>query len=191
MNSLLAKAVRSTARRGLRPATRRPLSTLKENPAIVSASSGSGAPTDRAGEARARLTRTPDQYYCKDARHADTDANAHILTLLPTDPPTPELALGVATRIPPTPDSFYENPRFLQILDSVLKEWAARCPRVHAEAQVVAHQGGLNFRGGGMSTPGRTVTRKHKPRRGEEGAAETVTTAAITQVGRLRYDERW
>lgn len=102
------------------------------------------------------------QYYFKDKE----SQNTHILSLLPTDPPTRELAIGEATHIPPTPDTFRENPRFLDIMNEVIKQNAAKDPRVLSEAQTMASQGGLNFKSGGMSTPGRTT--KSTKKKGQE-----------------------
>ncbi|KAI5287718.1 hypothetical protein KEM54_005800 [Ascosphaera aggregata] len=119
------------------------------------------------------LKENPAIYHFKDDRLSD----AYILTLLPTDPPSHELAIGTTTRIPPTPDTFHENPRFLEIMDSVLKEWAARDPRVHAEAQTLAHQGGFNYRSGGMSTPARTTNANVK-KRGKKDASRGASAQA-------------
>ncbi|TAQ90921.1 hypothetical protein B7494_g811 [Chlorociboria aeruginascens] len=64
--------------------------------------------------------------------------NTHILTLLPTSPPTSRLAIGTTTALPPTPHSFTSNPTFLKILDSVLAEHAHQDPDLQSQAQAFA-----------------------------------------------------
>lgn len=57
-----------------------------------------------------------------------------ILTLLATQPPTPELALGETNDVPPSPSSFQENQKFLRIMHSVIAENAHSDPQVKAQA---------------------------------------------------------
>lgn len=76
--------------------------------------------------------------------------NSHLLSLLPTDPPTVELALGTTTQLPPTPASFRENPAFLRLLQAVLTEHAASDPDVVSQAQVMASTAGANLGSGGI-----------------------------------------
>ncbi|KAF2973504.1 hypothetical protein GQX73_g228 [Xylaria multiplex] len=68
----------------------------------------------------------------------------HLLTYLETNPPTPSLAIGVA-QLPPTPQSFIENPRFTTILYEVLRQHAAQDPTLQAQAQAFAGPGGVIF----------------------------------------------
>ncbi|KAL1974974.1 hypothetical protein VTN31DRAFT_5178 [Thermomyces dupontii] len=74
----------------------------------------------------------------------------HILSLLPTEPPRPELAIGTTSKIPPTPDSFQENPTFLQILQEVLSQNATKDPEVQAQAKVMVSTAGANLGSGGI-----------------------------------------
>ncbi|KAI0995023.1 hypothetical protein K3495_g13159 [Podosphaera aphanis] len=74
--------------------------------------------------------------------------NSHILSLLPTDPPTPQLSLGKTSEIPPSPNSFTENPEFLSILNSVLAEYAASDPQVQNQAAAFATTSASLFRAG-------------------------------------------
>ena len=76
------------------------------------------------------------------------EPNKHILSLLPTEPPTASLAIGTATSIPPTPDTFTENHQFLGILQSVLYRYATHDPDVERQAAVFASPGGFNLGGG-------------------------------------------
>lgn len=70
------------------------------------------------------------------------------MSLLPTEPPNPELAIGTATSIPPTPDTFTENRQFLGILQSVLYRYATHDPEVQQQAAIFASPGGFNLGGG-------------------------------------------
>ncbi|OCT47798.1 hypothetical protein CLCR_03690 [Cladophialophora carrionii] len=71
--------------------------------------------------------------------------SSHILSLLPTDPPSPSLAVGTTTKLPPTPQSFTENPRLLPILHSVISESASSDPQVQSEAAVMISNSGASF----------------------------------------------
>ncbi|KAL8883912.1 MAG: hypothetical protein Q9215_007922 [Flavoplaca cf. flavocitrina] len=53
---------------------------------------------------------------------------SHLLSLLPTNPPNPNLAIATTSAIPPTPASVKENPSFLDILQDVLRKWASQDP---------------------------------------------------------------
>ncbi|KAL1955941.1 hypothetical protein VTO42DRAFT_7926 [Malbranchea cinnamomea] len=102
-----------------------------------------------------------------------TSPNAHLLSLLPSSPPTPDLAIGTTTALPPTPDSFHENPRFLQILQSVLTQHAHADPEVKSQAQVMASTAGANLGSGGIffAAPQRTKRRGHGAVYGGGGGA--------------------
>ncbi|KLJ13182.1 hypothetical protein EMPG_11871 [Blastomyces silverae] len=75
--------------------------------------------------------------------------NSYILSLLPTEPPKPKLAIGVTSKLPPTTDSFKENPAFLNTLQSVIAEHAHEDPDVVSQAQVMAYTTGVNLATGG------------------------------------------
>ena len=72
---------------------------------------------------------------------ADTPHPSWLLTLLPTDPPTPSLAIGTTTDLPPTPSSFTENPRFVKVLNQVLSECAHRDSDLINQARAFAATG--------------------------------------------------
>ena len=65
-----------------------------------------------------------------------------MLSLLPTEPPIPDLALCTTSRLPPTPESTKENPRFSTILHSVIAENAHADPDVQAQAAAMASASG-------------------------------------------------
>ncbi|KAF2260464.1 hypothetical protein CC78DRAFT_571167 [Lojkania enalia] len=77
-----------------------------------------------------------------------------LLSLLPTEPPMPSLAIGTAISLPPTPENFTENHNFLGILQSVLYAFAAHDPEAKQQAAVFAAPGGLNLGGEGGSGAG-------------------------------------
>ncbi|KAL1966738.1 hypothetical protein VTN77DRAFT_3935 [Rasamsonia byssochlamydoides] len=77
-------------------------------------------------------------------------SGGHLLSLLPSEPPKPELAIGTTSKLPPTPDSFQENPSFLKILQDVLAKHAHEDPEVKAQAQVMISTAGANLGSGGV-----------------------------------------
>ncbi|KOS23388.1 hypothetical protein ESCO_006598 [Escovopsis weberi] len=68
--------------------------------------------------------------------------SSHILTLLDTDPPSEALAIGSSTAIPPNPQSFTENRRFVAILNEVIAEFGHQDDDVVAQARALAGPGG-------------------------------------------------
>ncbi|KAF1987487.1 hypothetical protein K402DRAFT_392747 [Aulographum hederae CBS 113979] len=79
--------------------------------------------------------------------------NTHTLSLLPTNPPTPSLAIGTTTQIPPTPQSLTENPTFMGILLSVLANHATYDPMIQSQALALASSGGATLGSGGQFFP--------------------------------------
>ncbi|ELQ39541.1 hypothetical protein OOU_Y34scaffold00493g6 [Pyricularia oryzae Y34] len=92
--------------------------------------------------------------------------NTHILTYLETNPPSPGLAIGTTTEVPPTPRSFSENPRFLSILNEVLKQHAHRDEGLQAQAKAFASPGGATLGSGGVFFP-----QQRQKRRGDNASA--------------------
>lgn len=76
-------------------------------------------------------------------------SGGHLLSLLPSEPPKPDLAIGATTKLPPTPDSFTENPTFLKTLQDVLSEHAHEDPDAISQAQVMVSTSGTNLVSGG------------------------------------------
>lgn len=74
----------------------------------------------------------------------------HILSLLSTEPPNPDLAIGTTSKLPPTPASFAQNPKFLEILNEVVSEHAVEDPEVQSQAQVMVSTAGANLGSGGF-----------------------------------------
>jgi hypothetical protein len=73
------------------------------------------------------------------------NSSSQLLTLLRTNPPTPSLALGTTSKVPPTSDSLKQNPKFSQILHSVIAEHAHNDPNVQQQAGALASSGGFNL----------------------------------------------
>jgi hypothetical protein len=73
---------------------------------------------------------------------SQTAKNSYILSLLPSNPASPELALGVTSDLPPTSHSLQENGRFSNIMHSVIAENAHADPEVIAQAKAFASSGG-------------------------------------------------
>ncbi|KAH0559476.1 hypothetical protein GP486_004011 [Trichoglossum hirsutum] len=96
-----------------------------------------------------------------------------ILTLLPSKPPNPDLAIGTTTKLPPTPDSFTGNPKFLSILQEVLSRHAHEDQQVISQAQAMVSQAGsgLGSSGASYSRPSR---RQHGTVAGGLGAGGSV-----------------
>ncbi|KAI4125565.1 MAG: hypothetical protein LQ338_004169 [Usnochroma carphineum] len=91
------------------------------------------------------LPNNPNIYVFPD----NNSLNRHILSLLPTQPPKSELAVGSTSAIPPTADSLTENPRFLSILHAVIGIHAHEDPDVQSQAQAMVSTGGSNLGSGG------------------------------------------
>ncbi|CAI7614869.1 unnamed protein product [Penicillium bialowiezense] len=94
-------------------------------------------------------------------------SGSHILSLLPSEPVNPELAIGLTTQLPPTTDSFKENPKFLSIVQEVCSEHAVEDPDAKSQAQVMVSIAGANLSSGGVLLGGQRGRR----RRGETGGA--------------------
>ena len=90
-----------------------------------------------------------EQYVFQD----DRTINSHILSLLPTSPPKSRLAIGITTKLPPTPDSLTENHEFLNIVHSVLSKYAHQDPYVISQAQAFASTAGSSLGSGGAFFP--------------------------------------
>jgi hypothetical protein len=90
-----------------------------------------------------------------------SNPSQHILSLLSSPHSSPTLALGTTPTLPPSPSTFIENPKFLPILHSVLRQHAIHDPYVCAEAATYAAESGFTVtstrRGGTSSGAGPTA----------------------------------
>merc|ERR1712093_805911 len=108
-----------------------------------------------------------------------TTASSHILTLLPTQPPTPSLAIGTTTALPPTPTSVIENPHFMRILYDVLRLHAPSDPYIQGQAAAFASSSGSALGSGGMFFP----QQQNQNRRGRGGNGSGNDAAKRGQAG--------
>ncbi|KAI4285516.1 MAG: hypothetical protein L6R35_004653 [Caloplaca aegaea] len=131
------------------------------------------------------LTKTPAQYIFPDNRSLN---NGHMLSLLPTDPPKPQLAVGSTTSIPPTADSLTENPTFLSILQSIIGIHAHEDPDIQSQAQAMASTGGSNLGSGGSLFPQQRRRRRSShgggPGGGGDGAGGANSQGGMGGAGR-------
>nr|OQO17313.1 hypothetical protein B0A51_12154 [Rachicladosporium sp. CCFEE 5018] len=88
-----------------------------------------------------------------------TSLSTNILSLLPTSPPNPDLAIGATSTIPPTPESLTENPAFLNIIHDTLRKHAHSDPEVIAQAAMYSSQAGSALGSGGVFSPSRAPPR--------------------------------
>ncbi|KAL4965222.1 uncharacterized protein BDV14DRAFT_61087 [Aspergillus stella-maris] len=87
----------------------------------------------------------------------------HLLSLLPTEPPADDLSIGITSKLPPTPDSFRENPKFLETLQDVVSKYGHEDPDAISQAQVMVSTSGANIASGGVLMPGQ----RQRKRRGD------------------------
>ncbi|KAJ5898947.1 hypothetical protein N7495_003691 [Penicillium taxi] len=76
---------------------------------------------------------------------SESSPGSHILSLLPSEPVNPSLAIGVTTKLPPTTESLTENPKFLSTLQSVFSKHAHEDPDAKSQAHVMASTSGTVF----------------------------------------------
>ncbi|MCJ1311851.1 hypothetical protein MMC25_005524 [Agyrium rufum] len=82
-----------------------------------------------------------------------TNPETHLLSLLPSTPSNPTLAIGTSPTLDPEPSSFSENPSFLRLLHSVIRIHAASDPLVIAQARAYASSAGSTLGSGGSLFP--------------------------------------
>ncbi|KAF7713930.1 Uncharacterized protein PECH_002259 [Penicillium ucsense] len=100
-----------------------------------------------------------------------SNGDSNILSLLSTEPVNPDLAIGVTNKLPPTPDSVRENPKFLSILHEVFAKHAHEDPEAQSQAQVMISQSGANLYTGGVLVSSKRSTRKHVEAEDSSGGA--------------------
>ncbi|PHH59385.1 hypothetical protein CDD81_3324 [Ophiocordyceps australis] len=67
---------------------------------------------------------------------------SHVLTYLDSQPPNPRLAIGTCTALPPTPQSFSQNARFVALLNQVVSQHGHQDPDVVSQAHTLVGVGG-------------------------------------------------
>ncbi|CAD6583605.1 MAG: hypothetical protein ASARMPREDX12_001318 [Alectoria sarmentosa] len=113
----------------------------------------------------------------------DRSSNRHILSLLSYPPPRAELAVGSTTKLPPTPDSFTENHRFLDILQSVIAQHACEDVNVLSQAQAMASTSGSSLGSGGALFPQQRQKRRGTAHGGGGGTRGDGAGGASSQGG--------
>ncbi|KAI9932839.1 hypothetical protein MW887_009091 [Aspergillus wentii] len=96
---------------------------------------------------------------------------SHFLSLLPSEPTNPDVAIGVTSKLPPTPDSFKENPKFLETLHDVLSKNAHNDPDAISQAQVMISTSGANLSSGGVLLTGGRARRRRDAADSSGGAS--------------------
>lgn len=104
--------------------------------------------------------------------HTDPVTSNHTLTLTPTTPPVKSLALGTASSVPPTPNTFRENPTFHGILQSVIAAHAVHDPDVHAQAAAYASQAGASLGSGGLFFPANHPSQQYNNKSNRSGSGK-------------------
>ncbi|KAL5359502.1 hypothetical protein BJX96DRAFT_58632 [Aspergillus floccosus] len=95
----------------------------------------------------------------------------HILSLLPSEPTNPELSIGVTSKLPPTTDSFKENPKFLETLQDVVSKYGYQDPDAISQAQVMVSTAGANLSSGGVLLTGARGRRRQRSADSSGGAS--------------------
>ena len=106
-----------------------------------------------------------------------------MLSLLSSSPPKAEIAIGIAAKLPPTPDTFTENHKFLDILQSVIAENAHGDPNVISQAQAMASTSGSSLGSGGAFFPNQRQKRRSTPHGGGGGTGGDGAGGASSQGG--------
>ncbi|KIW08603.1 uncharacterized protein PV09_00562 [Verruconis gallopava] len=127
------------------------------------------------------LASNPHIYYFPDPH----DATQNLLSLLPTSPSTSTLVLGRTSTIPPesNPSSFTPNPRFLEILQSVMREYSIHDPVVQASAAAYASQAGATL-SGGVLLPSSHPLKQRMRKPSTSGAGPTASQGGMGSGGR-------
>jgi hypothetical protein len=112
---------------------------------------------------------------------------SYLLSYLESEPPNSKIAIGSTTSIPPTPRTFTENTRFVEILNDVLEENAHNDQDLKAQAKAFAGPGGSSLGSGGIffSQPSTRRDAKASSSRlsGGGGAGGTGAGGASAQGG--------
>lgn len=118
-------------------------------------------------------------------------SNGHVLSLLPSKPSRPELAIGLTSQLPPTPESFKENPGFLNILHEVISKHAHEDPDNISQAQVMVSTSGANLSSGGVLLTGQKARRRRATADSSGGASGQGGVGSAGKGGWIHvFDER-
>ncbi|KAF4156685.1 hypothetical protein CNMCM6936_007433 [Aspergillus lentulus] len=98
-------------------------------------------------------------------------SGSHTLSLLSSEPVNPKTAIGVTSKLPPSTDSFRENPNFLKILQEVVSEYGHKDPDAISQAQVMVSTSGANISSGGVLMTGQGGRRRRESKDSSGGAS--------------------
>ncbi|EAW24834.1 uncharacterized protein NFIA_103220 [Aspergillus fischeri NRRL 181] len=98
-------------------------------------------------------------------------SGSHTLSLLSSEPVNPKTAIGVTSKLPPSTDSFRENPNFLEILQEVISEYGHKDPDAISQAQVMVSTSGANISSGGVLMAGQSSRRRRESKDSSGGAS--------------------
>lgn len=137
----------------------RSVSTLEGNPHIVSSAARL--------QSVCRFSSSQLQYVFPNK----PQGGSHTLSLLSSEPVNPKTAIGVTSKLPPSTDSFRENPDFLKILQEVISEYGHQDPDAISQAQVMVSTAGANIGAGGVLTTGQGGRRRRESKDSSGGAS--------------------
>ncbi|KAF4124268.1 hypothetical protein GMORB2_5984, partial [Geosmithia morbida] len=95
----------------------------------------------------------------------------HILTYLDNEPPIKRLAIGTSTQVPPTTQTFTENPDFVRILNQVVEDHGHEDEDVTNQARALAGMGSHNLGSGAGFLSGGQSQRKRRGSSARQGGA--------------------
>ncbi|EAW10740.1 uncharacterized protein ACLA_052120 [Aspergillus clavatus NRRL 1] len=101
----------------------------------------------------------------------EPESGRHTLSLLSSEPTNQKTAIGTTSKLPPTTDSFRENPNFLKILQEVLSKYAHEDPDAISQAQVMVSTAGANLGPGGVLMTGQQPRRRRETKDSSGGAS--------------------
>jgi hypothetical protein len=90
---------------------------------------------------------------------------------LSSEPVNPKTAIGVTSKLPPSTDSFRENPDFLKILQEVISQYGHKDPDAISQAQVMVSTSGANISSGGVLMTGQGGRRRRESKDSSGGAS--------------------
>ncbi|KYK60693.1 hypothetical protein DCS_01831 [Drechmeria coniospora] len=143
--------------------------------------------------ARRWVTTLPNNPHIKVFDNPASPAS-HVLTYLERNPPSASLAIGTCTQMPPTPASFRENARFMDILRQVVEEYGHEDEDVIAQAKGYAGSGGSHLGSAGWASsppqrPSRGSARNQAGGGGRGGWVHLSDRRNPPDFGRIAWPE--
>lgn len=77
----------------------------------------------------------------------------------------------MTSKLPPTTDSFQENPKFLETLQEVISQYGYQDPDAISQAQVMVSTAGANLSSGGVLLTGARARRRQRSADSSGGAS--------------------